>query len=95
MNELLEKLESRLAESENYKKIVAAVYDNPYAERKVIAQATGLSAEDFEMYSAALEEDMIVLTLATTGASNLESRVTRKIMLVNPDIETEIGNYVE
>lgn len=92
---MLEIVKKLFGENGNYREIVLAVYNNPYEERKQIQKVSGLSEEEFEKCIAVLEEEMIVLSLASGGSSNLESRVMRRIMLINPDIENEIGRLLD
>lgn len=81
----------RLLESDpNYKGLLRTVLENPYIERQDLAEKAGLSPDDLEKMLWALEEKMVILELASQADSSIESRVPKKIYLINPDLESNL-----
>lgn len=85
----------RLLESDsNYKGLVRTILENPYIERQDLAEKASLSPDELEKMLKVLEEKMIVLELASQADSSLESRVPKKIYLVNPEIESDLREII-
>jgi hypothetical protein len=70
--------------------VVSVVLENPYIEKSNLAEKSGLSAQAFENALNKLAEAIILLELASQADSSMESRVPKKIYLVNPEIENEV-----
>lgn len=71
------------------KKIISFLLDNPYSDRKVIIE--GL--EGYEGVGEALDilsKDFILIELTGPMESSLESRVPKKVYMVNPEKESEL-----
>ncbi|HAF70066.1 MAG: Uncharacterized protein XD60_0330 [Acetothermia bacterium 64_32] len=73
-----------------YRAIVRAVIQKPYVERQELAGMVGGSEEELEAALSELAEKMVVLELASQADSSLESRVPKKVYLVNPEIEAQL-----
>lgn len=81
----------RLMESNpHYRVLLKTVMENPYIERQVLAERTGLSLDDLDQLLKPLEEKMVVLELASQADSSIESRVPKKIYMINPEIEGDL-----
>jgi len=79
----------RLMESDpNYRRLLKVILESPYIERQDLAQKVSVSPSDLERMLETLQEKMIVLELAGQADSSIESRVPKKIYLINPEIES-------
>jgi len=76
-----------------YKALLKAVLDHPYSDRKALAEAAGLAQEDAEKLLAAAVEKMVVLELASQADSSVESRVPKRVYLVNPEMEVDVRQF--
>lgn len=84
---MLEKVKALIAKDEKYKILLEAVYNNPYMERKAILKDIEIGQEEAEKMLDEMEQEMIILELSSQANSSLESRVPKKVLLINPDIE--------
>jgi hypothetical protein len=87
-------LKSLIESDPRYRTVLRAVVENPYIERHRLAEATGLSEEDLEGLLSALAERMVVLELTSQADSSVESRVPKKVYLVNPELEEAVRALV-
>jgi hypothetical protein len=72
------------------RQLVRAVLASPYIEKNDLADRCGVPAPDLEITATKLVDEMILLELASQADSSMESRVPKKIYLVNPEMEEEI-----
>jgi predicted transcriptional regulator len=86
MREQIEKLMA----DQDYRKVIFIVLENPYIEKKALAEQSNINMEKLESILKKLLEEMVLLELASQADSSVESRVPKKIYLVNPEMETEI-----
>ena len=77
-----------------YKNVVQAIIDSPYIERAVLEERLGLPQADMESLLDALSGEMLILELAGQADSSLESRVPKKVYLVNPEQEKSIREHL-
>jgi len=84
-----------ILEDPHCNKIIKAVLTNPYIERHSLAEMTGLSKADFDEALKKLQKLMLVFELASQADSSVESRVPKKIYLLNPDLETEVKELLQ
>ncbi|MDL2274424.1 hypothetical protein LJC34_07815 [Oscillospiraceae bacterium OttesenSCG-928-G22] len=87
---MLQKLSELIAADANYKAVVKSVFDEPYKDKKTLLPLAGVDAETFDRLIEVLEEAMIVLALTAQQDSSIESRVPKKVFLINPEIEYDI-----
>ncbi|MCD6494854.1 hypothetical protein J7K60_02235 [Candidatus Bipolaricaulota bacterium] len=73
-----------------YKDVLRAIIDSPYIERSALEEKLDLSQADLESLLDTLSGEMIILELAGQADSSLESRVPKKVYLVNPEEEKSI-----
>ena len=73
-----------------YKDVLRAIIDSPYIERSALEEKLDLSQADLESLLDSLSREMIILELAGQADSSLESRVPKKVYLVNPEEERSI-----
>ena len=73
-----------------YKDVLQAIIDSPYIERSALEEKLDLSQADLESLLDSLSGEMIILELAGQADSSLESRVPKKVYLVNPEEEKSI-----
>ncbi len=79
-----------LLEEHAVRQLVRAVLASPYIEKSDLADRCGVPAPDLEKTLTSLVDQMILLELASQADSSMESRVPKKIYLVNPEMEEEI-----
>jgi len=77
-----------------YKNVVQAIIDSPYIERAVLEERLGLPQADMESLLDTLSGEMLILELAGQADSSLESRVPKKVYLVNPEQEKSIREHL-
>ncbi|MDK2799968.1 MAG: hypothetical protein PWQ70_1587 [Clostridiales bacterium] len=75
--------------SETEKAIISFLKDNPYSEEKTIIEAIG-KLPDFDKSLKHLTDNMILIELTAPSDSSLESRVPKKIYMLNPEKENEL-----
>jgi len=73
-----------------YKDVLRAIIDSPYIERSALEEKLDLSQADLESLLDTLSGEMIILELAGQADSSLESRVPKKVYLLNPEEEKSI-----
>ncbi|NIA10376.1 MAG: hypothetical protein GWP10_11780 [Nitrospiraceae bacterium] len=73
-----------------YKDVLQAIIDSPYIERTVLEQKLGLPQADLKSLLDTLCSEMLILELAGQADSSFESRVPKKVYLVNPEEEKSI-----
>ena len=77
-----------------YKDVLRAIIDSPYIERSALEEKLDLPQADLESLLDTLSEEMIILELAGQADSSLESRVPKKVYLVNPEQEKSIREHI-
>ncbi|MCD6494980.1 hypothetical protein J7K60_02890 [Candidatus Bipolaricaulota bacterium] len=77
-----------------YKDVLQAIIDSPYIERSALEEKLDLPQADLESLLDTLSEEMIILELAGQADSSLESRVPKKVYLVNPEQEKSIREHI-
>ncbi len=77
-----------------YKNVLQAIIDSPYIERAVLEERLGLPQADMESLLDTLSGEMLILELAGQADSSLESRVPKKVYLVNPEQEKSIREHL-
>lgn len=82
-------IQSKLQDQDN-KLVVKTVLNQPFIERKELGEQLGYSVEQIEEICQPLIESMVVLELSSQATSNIESRVPRKVYLINPEMEHSI-----
>jgi len=71
--------------------LLKVVLATPYIERQALEEAVkNVPTEQIEKALAVLKEKMVVLELASQADSSVESRVPKKIYLVNPELDNAI-----
>ncbi|MDN5331962.1 MAG: hypothetical protein PWP45_1187 [Tepidanaerobacteraceae bacterium] len=71
------------------KAVIKFLMENPYSEKKAIVEALG-DLPGLEEALEKLSQDMILIELTGPTDSSLESRVPKKIYMVNPEKESEL-----
>lgn len=75
--------------NETEKKIINFLLDNPYTEKKLIIEAVGDPVGIDEELDK-LTDSYVLIELTGPMESSLESRVSKKIYMVNPEKEEDI-----
>ncbi len=85
----------RLIESNpHYKVLLMAILSNPYIERQILIRKVELSGGIFETLLKTLEDKLIVLELASQAEHSIESRVPKKVYVINPEMEQDIQDLL-
>lgn len=71
------------------KAVIKFLKENPYSEKKAIMEALG-DLPGLEEALEKLSQEMILIELTGPTDSSLESRVPKKIYMVNPEKESEL-----
>lgn len=71
--------------SKKEKEIIKFIGSNPYCERKKVIEKFEEKISDLDKILEKLVKDMIILELTSQPESSLESRVPKKIYLLNPE----------
>jgi predicted transcriptional regulator len=79
-------LQTKLEDQDN-KLVLQTIVNQPYIERKELADKLGYSVEQVDEICQSLINSFVILELASQATSNIESRVPRKVYLVNPELE--------
>lgn len=67
--------------------VLKAIIETPYIEHQALDAAVDLSSEELEAAMVSLTENMVILELASQADSSVESRVPKKVYLINPELE--------
>lgn len=84
-----------ILEDPHCNKVVKVTLTNPYIERHSLAELTGLGEADFDEALKKLQKLMLVFELASQADSSVESRVPKKIYLLNPDFKVEVKELLQ
>jgi hypothetical protein len=79
-----------ILEDENNNLILKTVLNQPYIERKELADQLSFSVEQMDEFCQPLIDKFVVFELSSQATSNIESRVPRKVYLINPEMEQTI-----
>jgi hypothetical protein len=85
----IQDIQSKL-EYGNNKIVLKSIMNKPYIERKELAGILGFSVEEIDDICQEFIDRMVILELASQSSSNIESRVHRKVYLINPEMEETI-----
>ncbi len=75
--------------NETEKKIINFLLDNPYTEKKLIIEAVG-DPVGIDEELGKLTDSYVLIELTGPMESSLESRVSKKIYMINPEKEEDI-----
>ena len=75
--------------NETEKAIIKFLQDNPYSDKRVVADALE-GKSGIEEALEKLVNDMVLIELTGPMESSLESRVPKKIYMINPEKESEL-----
>jgi len=87
-------LKALFDEDSRYKDVLQAIMDSPYIERTALEEKLSLPQADLESLLRTLSGEMLILELAGQANSSLESRVPKKVYLVNPEQEKSIREHL-
>ncbi|HQK53182.1 MAG TPA: hypothetical protein PLA73_02970 [Sedimentibacter sp.] len=92
---MIEKIKKFIEKEAIYRDLIKRVYDNPYEEKRKAFAALNYNEEELKNALAELENEMILLSLTTHSSAGLESRILRVILMVNPDLENDLGKLLD
>lgn len=92
---MIDQLKSVMEMDKDYSVVLKYVYENPYSEEKEIVEGANLS-DDSKVQGILrdLANKLIIIELSSQASSNIESRVPKRIYLVNPELENDLENYL-
>jgi len=90
LNEVKQLIES----NPHYKVLLMTILSNPYIERQILIKKVELSGGIFETLLKTLEDKLIVLELASQAEHSIESRVPKRVYVINPEIEQDIQDLL-
>jgi len=85
---------SEVIAAPNAKEILRTVLESPYIEYSALTDATGLTVEQLDAAVRRLTEKMVLLELASQADSSVESRVPKRVYIVNPEMEGAVRGTV-
>ena len=81
-------------EDQDIKLVLKTIVNQPYIERKELADKLGYSVEQVDEICQSFIDSFVILELASQATSNIESRVSRKVYLINPELEQTIRELI-
>ena len=93
---MIDKVKELINHDERYKSIIKKVYDEPYIEIKELTDQ--LSENDITFIGSALElliSEFVLVELTSQAGSTAESRVPKKILMINPEISDNLEKILE
>ena len=87
---MIEQVKNIVNANPDAKMVLETVYENPYTELKNLHGLVELDTNKVNEILEDLNNKQILIELTSPASSNIESRVPKKIFLVNPDIEEEL-----
>lgn len=88
---MIEKTKKRFAENDKNKEIVEKVFNNPYIElNDVLSKVEEDQKETYKSLLEQLTNDLILIELTSQAGSSIESRVPKRLLIVNPEIEADL-----
>lgn len=90
LNEVRQLIES----NPDYRILLKAILNNPYIEKQILMKKVGLCGEIFETLLKTSEDKLIVLELASQAEHSIESRVPKKVYVINPEVEQDIQDIL-
>ena len=76
--------------NENEKAVLGFVRENPYCDKKTVLENFP-DLDGLEEILGRLTEELLLIELTGPMESSLESRVPKRIYMVNPEKESECG----
>ena len=89
-----ENINQLISDNDLYKQIIRAVHENPYGEKKDVFRDLTVEPDELDHVLNKLESNMIILSLTSKADSNIESRVPKKVYLLNPDLENKVNSLL-
>jgi hypothetical protein len=87
-------LKSLINKDPRYKYVLETIRDFPYIEYSALEEKLSIKRADLQLLLDNLAKEMFILELAGQADSSLESRVPKKVYLVNPEQEKLIREYL-
>ncbi len=91
---MLNKVKRLIESNPHYKVLLMTILSNPYIERQILIRKVELSGGIFETLLKTLEDKLIVLELASQAEHSIESRVPKKVYVINPEMEQDIQDLL-
>lgn len=91
---MLEKVQKRFQEDKRNQQIVEIVFNNPYIELKDVLKDIEGNDQSYETLLEQLIKDFILIELTSQAGSNIESRVPKRLLIVNPEIESDLDSLI-
>jgi len=93
---MINKVKELIKHDEMYKSIIEKVYENPYIEIKKLTNQ--FTENDVAFLDSALElliSEFVILELTSQAGSTAESRIPKKILIINPEISGDLEEILE
>lgn len=74
--------------------VLRTIIETPYIERQRLEEMVNIPHGEIESLLATLFEKMVILELATQADSSMESRVPKKVYLINPELKQAVSEVV-
>ena len=83
-------IEGLLVADGRYRALLQGLLEHPFTERKDLPARCGLTADEIETLLPAALEKWIIIELTSQADSSLESRVPKRVYMINPEQEDEV-----
>jgi len=87
-------LQALIKEDSRYCTLLRSIAAEPYIEHQTLVERSGIPVQELEQLLEMLTGKMVVLELASQADSSVESRVPKKVYLLNPEREREICELI-
>jgi hypothetical protein len=87
-------LQALIKEDSRYRMLLRSIAAEPYIEHQTLVERSGIPIQELEQLLETLTGKMVVLELASQADSSVESRVPKKVYLLNPEREREIRELI-
>jgi len=74
--------------------VLRAIVETPYIERQRLEEVVNIPHGEMESLLSILSEKMVILELASQADSSVESRVPKKVYLINPELEQAVRKLI-
>lgn len=74
--------------------VLRTIIETAYIERQRLEEVVNVPHGEIESLLSILSEKMVILELASQADSSVESRVPKKVYLINPELEQAVRELI-
>lgn len=92
---MLERVQNLIREDDKYRNLIEVVLNNPFIELKDVYKEVGEENQaDYDKVLEILTDENAILELTSQAGSSIESRVPKKILMINPEISDQLEKLI-